>query len=508
MRRKPPIQAPVHVLWLGGEPSPENAGMDTVAVDLLRRKHPDQEVIFYCLDSERERYQAYFDEREPSDPQVQVRGIESYVESLGKIEHPFQSPDYPNDLAAAFREHIDHIKKRVAGLKEPRDKIREWVGLKELLTYFLQIKEEGFFIDSNVTPSGVSIKFARSFRASQMYNPEIKEIQWDPYIVLSIRAKDASEAIMESEDSKRRFLHNLVASKKYLKLCEDEDGSILSQTATIVKSLPQDRQGKQPTVRLMIATLFVDGVAAEARGIRMHFPEDVSSLCGLSMSTSGFNKRFSNTHTEDSYLQALPLTHRILLGPRQTEELCYYLEKRPHEDIFISHQYPDELAIEERQDFSLVERAKCLGDYDRLGNMLAYSQNSQVIQELKEAPRNSNCLTHYLEETCWRFHLQTHHEYHGADLALLINHLTTSIGLDNANYGSMEDIIADFYDNPLLQQAIQIICEQGPLHTENIEDYVQALKKASTQEAVDESAIQEALAEHLSVSDIGSSYIP
>lgn len=118
------VKAPIHLMWMGKAPTPENAGMDTIAVDLIRQQHPEQDVIFYCLDSEKERYQQYFDKRNPSPPKVQVRGIESYVQSLGEIKHDFQSSEYPDDLAKAFETHIHLIKRREAGLVKPKDKIR------------------------------------------------------------------------------------------------------------------------------------------------------------------------------------------------------------------------------------------------------------------------------------------------------------------------------------------------------------------------------------------------
>lgn len=355
-----------------------------------------------------------------------------------------------------------------------------------------------------MVPNGEPIKIRRGFRASRMYNPEIQSQQWDPYIVSSVTPKDTEAAKMSEQDVKRRFIHHYVSAVKYLKKCETNTGEILPTASVIDESIPKDRLGKHPTVRLMLTTLFVDGVAADASPITMKFPEGYSSMCGLAMSKEGFNKRFLNTHINHAFLNALPLTHRILLGPDQKDELCYYLEKRPSEDIFKVYPYPEDLVENPPRDFSLISRAKQLGKYDLLGNMLAYSDNPKVIDELLEAPRESDCLTHFLEETCRCFDLKLETVFKSQDLTQLINHLTTALGVDEKDYGSIEDIASDFYENPRLQDAIKIIVQQGPISEDNIETYLHAIETSTTSSTFDKHAVQQALSELMEYTSIAN----
>lgn len=127
---------PAHYLWVGPKPEDGKKGMDTMGVDLMREKYPEQEIHFWCLDSEVKKYKAHYDSRHGRD-NITIHGIEAYIKAKGDVE---------------YHDFVETLKQRAKQFPDRKHKVQEWITIKDSLDYYLQQYLVGVILDSSISP--------------------------------------------------------------------------------------------------------------------------------------------------------------------------------------------------------------------------------------------------------------------------------------------------------------------------------------------------------------------
>lgn len=448
----------VHYLWVGPHPLLINAGQDTVGPDLMRQKYPtdDQPIVFWCLDSEIDYYIDHFNKAHPGRTPVKVKGIETYAHSLPPI--PFEGSDLKQD----FLDLMEKLKERAAQFPEKKDQIREWITLKEIFSYFVQLNESGFVTDSNCRPDGFDetqsqdrIKplqplegFHCTFYPGNTGRP-------DPWLMYMDRSSDGL-----IETAKSRFKVYATKVKKYLAACEDDDNYIPMENVKGERGL---------SIRGWIATQWCHVALATATPIQTKEPKSHSKLRDSVQTPVGFIKRLHGSHYTKHHLEKTTLLERILVGDDSPQEFYYYAKRHPfdpfasfncravrkddftdktslkkldkeideiQQEVFeLKMGYSGEGLTEEEQDarlasldaelqqkfeeheeterrikqdlqarfpdpITMAQLAIGLGKYHDLATMMALSHDSRVVPTLLSSPRESGCLDIYCRRLC------------------------------------------------------------------------------------------------------------
>jgi hypothetical protein len=246
----------IHYIWVGPAPAIKNSGMDTVGPDLMRQNDPEQDIHFYCFDSEVGRYQAYFDQRHAGKKSIVVHGIESYVDKVDVIFYPKDKmkyigspfkkpilsplPDENLNLKLEFQSFIKKLKDRAESFDNAKDKVREWITIKASFDFFIQIYESGFVLDTNVIPDFITrrpIKVPEGFACTYWFNSRGQENP-DANIMYNPVADEAALI---------RFANYFYGVSLFLPFCESGEQSFPQESVQML-----DKIDGNPTVRLMI----------------------------------------------------------------------------------------------------------------------------------------------------------------------------------------------------------------------------------------------------------------
>lgn len=314
----------VHYLWVGPHPLAINAGQDTLGPDLMRQKYPSpkQPIYFWCLDSEVEYYKDYFAKAHPDSAPIEVKGIESFTDTLPPL------PYKEIDLKKAFITLMTKLKDRAECFQDRKDKIREWITLKEAFGYFLQLAEDGFVTDTNCRPAPYDETDKKSIPET-LSSPEStgfqctffpantdKSMRPDPWLMYSGNPTDKIK-----EEAKARFKAYIDKVTGYLSECE-VDGQFIPMND--VKG-----EGDLP-IRGWIATQWCH-VALDNRvsPIPTREPLSASKLRDSLETPLGFVKRLHGSHYNDHHLEKVSMLERVLVGTWSPQEFYHYAKRHP-----------------------------------------------------------------------------------------------------------------------------------------------------------------------------------
>lgn len=134
--------AEIHYVWVGPKKNigDDFVGMDTVGADTMAAKYPDQEIVFWCLESQVAAYATHF-ERVPN---IQVKAIEPYIKDI-------------EGEAGEFYQFVEHQKKRAqirAQGNDPATAIPELILIKASFFYWAakHAVDDVAYLDSSITP--------------------------------------------------------------------------------------------------------------------------------------------------------------------------------------------------------------------------------------------------------------------------------------------------------------------------------------------------------------------
>lgn len=326
---------PIHYLWVGPRASDQYKGQDTVGPDLMHQKFPEQPIFFWCLEEEKPYYEKYFKER----PAIKVMAIEPYVREKSRSDD--------------FSEFIETVKKRAKEFPNKKDKIREWITIKDAFAYFLQIQEEGYICDTNVIPDpsqkaqedtiSVPSSFSDSFVTEW---PGFKRP--DPWLMFAIKG-DAM--------AKERFDKYFKEVSALFEHCK----GVPQQNVDVIFS-----NGDTFNLRILVTSAFVNS-AMKAD------PLETKRYEGTLNTNVGFFKRYYSSHND---IYRKPLTHDILNGPSSIDELMYFV-KMAEIEPFDEYEYQQDTWPLRT---SLIEQARRGSRYSELAALLSFSKSPLAAQ--------------------------------------------------------------------------------------------------------------------------------
>ncbi len=134
----------LHYLWVGPPAEGPYQGMDRIGPSLTSKQVPGSSVYFWCLEGYKAHYQQCF-----SDSPIEVKSIEGYLEECQRRESSLVGEEELLQLQTLLAEK----KARALSHQVPADCFREYVTIKVLMQFFLQLEYSGYFLDSNIFPS-------------------------------------------------------------------------------------------------------------------------------------------------------------------------------------------------------------------------------------------------------------------------------------------------------------------------------------------------------------------
>lgn len=493
--------ANLHYIWIGPKMQGKHKGLDTVGPDLTRLAYPDQEIFFWCLDSEVETYRAYFNEKHTDKKPIVVKGVERYVQALPSIDYTFpqfELDDPPQqkqyiewlirtgvlkdsisdipivsnqaiDLKLYFLALMNKLKERAAnaaafllsGGKADVHKIQERETLKCAFAYFVQIMEEGYIADTSVYPNPDTEHFLpdlKSFSSAFTNESEDETERPDPFIMFCTKKDDGS--VKRAANYMRNISHLLSVLE-----VKGKNNEILfcPQDEIVIKKL------QNVEVRNLILAQFVD-MSVDASRIRMVKVDskygDLMSACEV-----GLLKSFSNTH-KDNYIRRLPIFHRVVHRPHSAEELNHYLQFDP------LTPYPVENGVVT----TLVKEAfksKFSNEAERL-QLISVSANiyERLVSILEMSDATTLCEKYItLELQAWEVDL----EQALVTIQFLVKQIDKirSFTGKRMRFKTMDEYISALLnpEDEGLRLASSLFCVIGPLKNESQEIYIDAFSE-------------------------------
>jgi len=440
------MSAGIDYTWAGKPAQGHNRGQDTIGADLFSKKFPKQPIRFWCLKSELGHYQGHFKKK----PNVQVMCIEEFL-----AEHDQDLLTFVNEILASAKR-----------LKDPADKARELVTIKELMQYFLCQHFEGYKCDTTVGPNEES-------------DTPPKSHQHYRFPFLHIPDRDPRSGPKEFPDPWLMYSPG-----------PDKDKEAKARFQWFFSRMKEEFHGRsrdfRPMDRGLMGRNFVtaaqDSPGAKPFDLQISHQQYNALVCD-----EAFAKVYCNTHRAHAkYLP--PLVHRYLHSGPQYRAIAYMLTKQKFDTSQVYSVYRNDGMTDET---SLLHEAVKIGDPKRVFLVAMYAKS--LSPKAKPGPFHHEGLTplELANSKGWSssidaLHLAMAYRAFHPDTSRLLKiisivyrlsaHQVLPSAPDSEEIESILRLI-DGEENPALSHTLKAIGGLGDVTVDSVEAYLDSIKK-------------------------------